>query len=39
MSNAQMIFDLVSQATVQTLLMVLFSTIRSEEHTSELQSR
>ena len=29
MSNAQMIFDLVSQATVQTLLMVLFSTIFS----------
>ncbi|MBQ6780650.1 MAG: ABC transporter permease [Treponema sp.] len=29
MSNAQMIFNLVSQATVQTLLMVLFSTIFS----------
>ena len=29
MSNAQMIFDLVSQATGQTLLMVLFSTIFS----------
>ena len=29
MSNAQMIFNLVSQATVQTLSMVLFSTIFS----------
>ena len=29
MSNAQMIFNLVSQATVQRLLMVLFSTIFS----------